>query len=226
MFSFWPMPIFFVYWLWPMQFWTFKENYFVSFVNTAFIVSRGSIGWIFFLHRIRIVLPFLDFEWKISGIPAGKLCHSCRKCSFVSRLRFIVIFFCENCANFICLFCIFIDSASIWLNFLRQCLQNCTLRARGFFRGNTIGVRFFFNSSTVSEFERKFFGFMAETVRQPCQKCTFSASGTKRKNFCFEKMYKILTIFWLQDGSFRSLSGIFQKFRQNRILCFQRNILE
>ena len=30
------------------------------------------------------------------------------------------------------------------LKFLRQVLQNCTLRARGFFRGKTIGVRFFF----------------------------------------------------------------------------------
>ena len=45
-----------------------------------------------FLQRIRIVLAFLDFEWKISWIPAGKLCHSCQNCSCVSRLRFPAIF--------------------------------------------------------------------------------------------------------------------------------------
>ena len=48
-----------------------------------------------FLQRIRIVLPFLELEWKISWIPAGKLCHSCRYCSCVSRLRFPAIFFME-----------------------------------------------------------------------------------------------------------------------------------
>ena len=34
-----------------------------------------------FLQRIRIVLPFPDFEWKISSIAAGKLRHSCQNCS-------------------------------------------------------------------------------------------------------------------------------------------------
>ena len=103
------------------------------------------------------------------------------------------------------------------LKFLGHDFQNCTLRARGSFRGKTYGVRFFFNSATVSGFERKLFGFMVKTVRQPCQKCTFSASGAKRRKFCFEKLYQFWTIFWLQGGSFRTLSGIFQKFRQNRI---------
>ena len=101
---FWPIPNFFVYGFWPMQFWTLKEKYFVSFVNTAFNVSRGSIGWNFFLQRIRIVQPFLDFEWKISWIPAGKLCHSCRKCSCVSRLRFPAVLFVEIVQILIVLF--------------------------------------------------------------------------------------------------------------------------
>ena len=110
------------------------------------------------------------------------------------------------------------------LNFLGHDLQNCTLRARGSFRGKTYGVRFFFNSATVSGFERKLFGFMVKTVRQPCQKCTFSASGAKRRKFCFEKLYQFWTIFWLQGGSFRTLNGILQKFRQNRNFCFQEII--
>ena len=34
-----------------------------------------------FLQRIRIVLPFADFEWEISSTAAGKLRHSCQNCS-------------------------------------------------------------------------------------------------------------------------------------------------
>ena len=52
---------------------------------------------------------------------------------------------------------------------------------------------------------------MAKTVRQPWQKCTFSASGTKRRKFCLEKKYQFSKIFWFQGGSFRTFSGIFQK---------------
>ena len=42
---------FLVYRRFLMQFWTFKENYFVSFVNRAFNVSRGKIGLNFFLTK-------------------------------------------------------------------------------------------------------------------------------------------------------------------------------
>ena len=66
---------------------------------------------IFFLQRSRIVLPFLDFEWKVSWISAGKLCNSCPNCSWVYRLRFPAFFF-ANCAIFSCHFCILIDLAS------------------------------------------------------------------------------------------------------------------
>ena len=93
------------------------------------------------------------------------------------------------------------------------------------FEAKRFVLDFFFFSSTVSGFERKLFVFMTKTVRQPCQKCTFSTSGAKRRKFCFEKMYHFTTVFWLQGGSFRTLSGIFQKFCQKRNFCFQRNIL-
>ena len=179
-----------------------------------------------FLQRIRIVLPFLDFEWILSWIPAGKLCHSCRKCSCVSKLRFPAIFFVKIVQILFVLFVFWLIQLHFWLNYLRQDLQNCTLRAWLPFRVKTIRVRFFFISSIVSGFERKFCGFMAKTVRQPCQKCTFSASGTKPRKICLEKVYRFSTIFWLQGGLFRKLIGTFQKFRQNRIFCFQRNILD
>ena len=39
---------FLVYGLSLMHFWTFKENFFLSFVNTAFNVTRGTIGLNFF----------------------------------------------------------------------------------------------------------------------------------------------------------------------------------
>ena len=122
-----------------------------------------------------------------------------------------LLFFCKNCAIFFVLFVFSLIQLHFRLNSCRQGLQYCTLRARGSFRGKTIGVRLFSNSSTVSGFVPKFFSFMAKTVRQPCQKCTFSASGTKRRKFCFEKMYQFSTFFWLQGGSFWTLSGIFQK---------------
>ena len=161
------------------------------------------------------------------------LLNSCRKTlSQLSKMflrvqaTFSCYSFCENCANFFWPFVFWLIQLHFRLNFLRQGLQNCTLRARGSFRGKMVDVRFFCISSTVSGFEQKFFGFMAKTVRQPCQKCTFSASGTKRRKFCVEKMYHFLTFFRLQGGSFRTLSALFQKFRQNRIFCLQRNFLD
>ena len=84
-----------------------------------------------------------------------------------------------------------------WLIFLRQGLQNCTLRTRGSFRGKTFGVRFFFNFSTVSGFERNFFGLIATTLQQHCQKCTILKGETNWGRYCVEKTYKNLTNFGL-----------------------------
>ena len=58
-----------------------------------------------FLQRIRIVQTFLDFELKISWIPAGNLCHKCRKCSCVYRLRFPAFFFVEIVQFFLSFLC-------------------------------------------------------------------------------------------------------------------------
>ena len=180
----------------------------------------------FFPHRIRIVLPFLDFEWKISWIPAGKLCHSCRKCSCVSRLRFIVNFFVKIVQiSFVLLFFDWFSLIFRW-TFLGRVCKTALYVPEDLFEAKRLVLDFFFFSSTVSGFERKLFGFMAKTVRQPCQKWTFSASGTKRRKFCFKKLYHFPTLFWLQGGSFRTLSGIFQKFCQKQNFCFQRNILD
>ena len=110
---------------------------------------------------------------------------------------FRLIFSMEKCA-FLCLFRILVDLASFLADFcsagfakLHSMCQTISSR-KNFWLEN-----FFFNSSTVSGFYRKTFGLMAITVCQPCQKCTFSASDTNWGNFCFEKMYKLSTIFGL-----------------------------
>ena len=130
------------------------------------------------------------------------LLSSCRKTlSQMSKLflrvqaTFSCSFFVKIVQIFFVLFVFWLIQLHFRLNFIRQVLQNCTLRARGSFRGKTIGVRVFFNSSTISGSERKFFGFMAKTVRQPCQKCTFSASGKKTKEILFWKNVSISNIF-------------------------------
>ena len=159
--------------------------------------------------------------------------NSCRKTlSQLSELflrvqaTFSCYFFVKTVQILFVFFVFLLIQLQFWLKFLRQVLQNCTLRAWLPFRVKTIRVRFFFISSIVSGFERKFCGFMAKTVRQPCQKCTFSASGTKPRKICLEKVYRFSTIFWLQGGLFRKLIGTFQKFRQNQIYRFQWNFLE
>ena len=101
MFFYWPITSFLVYGLYPMQFWTFKGNYFVSFVNRAFNVPRGTIEWNFFPTNNKNFSTSLDFEWKISWVPAGKLCHKCRNCSCVSRLRFPAVFLWKLCKFFL-----------------------------------------------------------------------------------------------------------------------------
>ena len=53
-----------------------------------------------FLQRIRILLPFPDFDKEISWIFAGKLRHSCRNFTCVSRLRLQVSYSFENWEKF------------------------------------------------------------------------------------------------------------------------------
>ena len=141
------------------------------------------------LQRIRIVLPFPDFESKMSWLPAWKLRHSCRNCSCVSRLRFPFNFLIlKKCAHFIVLFVSWLIQLHFCWFFLGSVCKTALYLPEDLFEAKLLVLDFFFNSSTVSGFERKLFGLMKKTVRQPCQKCTFSASGTKRGEYCFEKM--------------------------------------
>ena len=103
----------------------------------------------------------------------------------------------ENCA-FLCLFRIFIDSASFLADFCSAGFAKLHSMCQTIFsRKNFWFEKFSFISSTVSGFYRKTFGPMAITVYQPCQKCTFSASETNSGNYFFEKMCKHLTLFGL-----------------------------
>ena len=103
----------------------------------------------------------------------------------------------ERCA-FLCLFRILIDSASFLADFCSAGFAKLHSMCQTIFsRKNFWFEKFSFNSSTVSGFYRKTFGLMAITVYQPCQKCTSSASETDWGKYCFEKVYKLLTIFGL-----------------------------
>ena len=51
-----------------------------------------------------------------------------------------------------------------------------------------------FRASTVSGFEQKIVRTLATTVRQPYQNCGLCAKGTNWGNYCFEKLYNIITI--------------------------------
>ena len=110
---------------------------------------------------------------------------------------FRLIYSIENCA-FLGLFCFLIDSASFLADFCSTGFAKLHSMCQTIFsRKNYWFENFSFNSSTVSGIYRKTFGLMAITVCQPCQKWTFSASETNWRNYCFEKMYKLLTIFGL-----------------------------
>ena len=192
MFSFWPIPNFFVYGLWPMKFWTFKENYFVSFVNTAFNVSRGSIGWNFF--------PTKNYNCStISGLWMKNLLNSCRiTLSQLSKkfLRVQATFscysFCENCANFFCPFVFWLIQLHFRLNFLRQGLQNCTLRARGSFRGKVVDFRFFWHFFNRVRIWAKIFRFCGKNCAAALSKVHFFRQRNKTEEFLF---WKIVSFF-------------------------------
>ena len=103
---------------------------------------------------------------------------------------FRLTYYFPNCANFFVLFVFWLIQLHFWLIFLRQGLQNCTLRARRSFRGKTFGVRFFFIFSNFSEFERKIFRLMATTVRQ------HSSDISRGKNFTENISLKKWCLFW------------------------------
>ena len=69
-----------------------------------------------FLQKIRIVLPFADFEWKISWIPAGNFVTVVEIALRSPGYVFWLIYSIENCA-FLCLFRFLIDSASFSADF-------------------------------------------------------------------------------------------------------------
>ena len=110
--------------------------------KTAINVSRGTICWKLLVSKTWNCSTSSGLWMKISWILARKLRHSCRNCSWVSRLH-LQVSFCFKIMHFFCRFVFCMIQLSFWLNFLRRALQNCTLRARGYFRGKIFDVRFF-----------------------------------------------------------------------------------
>ena len=151
---------------------------------------------IFFLQKIRIVLQFPDFDWKLSWILAGKLRHSCRNSSCVSRLRFPVKFSVLKIVQiFFVLFVSWLIQLHFWLNFLRQGLQNCTLRVRGSFRGKTFGVRFFFQFFNRFRIWAKTFRSYEENCAAALSKVHFFRQRNKTRRILFWKNAKTFNNF-------------------------------
>ena len=150
-----------------------------------------------YLQRIRIVLPFADFEKKISSTAAGNFVTVVEMVLRCPKYVFWLICSTENCA-FLCLFRILSDSASFLADFCSAGFAKLhSMWQTIFSRKNFWVENFSFNSSNVSGFYRKTLGLMAITVHQPCQKCTFSTSETNWGNNCLEKLYRLLTNFGL-----------------------------
>ena len=179
-----------------------------------------------FLQRIRIVLPIPDFDWKISWIPAGKLRHSCRNCSCVSKLLFPVKFFLENVQVLFFFIVSWLIQLHFSLNFLKQSFQNCTLRARGHFRGKNLGVRICFSilqlfqdlSDKFSDLGRQPFGSNVRIALFP------PAEQIDGKRFW--KNVQSLNIFRTLGLISPDLQLHFSKVSSNLNFCVRRNILD
>ena len=141
-----------------------------------------------FPQRIRIVLPFADFEWKISWIPAGNFVTVVEIVLRCPGYVFWLIYSIEKFA-FLCLFRILVDLASFLSEFSEAGFAKLHSICQTIFSRKNFWIeKISFNSSNVAGFYRKTFGLMAITKSQPCQKCTFFASETNWGNYCFEKM--------------------------------------
>ena len=124
------------------------------------------------------------------------LLNSCRKTlSQLSKMflrvqaTFSCFFFVKSVQILFVLFIFWLIQLQFWQIFVRQGLQNCTLRARGSFWGKTIGVRFFFNSSTVSGFEQKFSVFGANCVPALSKVHIFRQRNKLRKLLFWKNVY-------------------------------------
>ena len=100
---------------------------------------------------------------------------------------FRLIFFLKNLQKFYVLFVSWFIQLHFWLKFIRKGFQNCTLRAGGSFRGRTLIVRICFSiHQPIPELWRQIFG---RTV-----KIELFRKRNKKREICFEKMFKFLTI--------------------------------
>ena len=136
-------------------------------------------------QKLKIVLSYQDFEWKISWLLAGKLRQGFWNCTCVSRLRLV------NFLKIVQNFFVFLYTNWFIFNFARffsagfpQLSSTCQ---RIFFRKNFWFQKFF------QFFQRfriwgKFLGLLATTIRQCCQNCIPCASGTNWGKCCSKSL--------------------------------------
>ena len=139
-----------------------------------------------FLQRIRIVLPFLDFWMK-------NLLNSCRKSLSQLLKMFLPVqatfsrFFVKSVQILFVLFVFWLIQLHFRLKFLGQGLQNCTLAARGSFRGKTTGISFFFLFINRFWIWAKTFRFYGKNCAAALSKVHFFRQGNKTKEILFWK---------------------------------------
>ena len=150
-----------------------------------------------FLQWIRIILQFRTLREKpLEFLPETS--SQLSKLYLRVQATFTGKLFYWKCAKFYCPFCKLFE----WASFLSELFSAGFLKLysrlpEDLFQEELLVWEFFFNSSTIFEFERKNFGLVATTVLQQCQKCTFSDGETNWGKYYIEKTYKALTFFGL-----------------------------
>ena len=140
-----------------------------------------------FPQRIRIVLHFRTLNEKSPQLLPENFVTVVKIVLKWPGCVFRLIYYFQNCANFFVLFVFWLIQLHFWMIFLRQCLQNCTIRARRSFRGKTFGVRFFFIFSTVSGFERSFLVLWRQLCRSIVKSAFFSRAKQNERDIVLKK---------------------------------------
>ena len=148
-------------------------------------------------------LPYKQFElFHISGLWMKNLLSACRKTlSQMSKLflrvqaTFFCNFFWKNCADFFVFFVFWLIQLRFRLNFRRQGLQNCTLRARGSSREKHMVLGFFFHFFNRFRVWAKVFQFYGENCAAALSKVHFFRQRNKMKEILFWKNVSIFNKF-------------------------------
>ena len=130
-----------------------------------------------------------------------KLLNSCRKTLSQLSKMFLRVqatfsrFFCEKCANFICPFCILIDSASFSAEFSQAGLAKLHSRCQRIFSRKNNWCLIFFQFINRFRIWAKIFRFYGKNCAAALSKVHFFRQGNKTKENLFWKNVSIFNNF-------------------------------